>query len=212
MQVVAYLEPDALPDAADRAIPALLTVRDLAERERGMRRSILIDVDGLHDQHVVAGDQHVVAGLHAVRDVELERQIPALMFANAAAVDPDCGVVVDRAEAQHDTPLRAKLAGLELKRSSVPAGAAAVAQVVELRLPGGRHTGPAPAHDLPDIGHRRSGMLELPDAVQREMGCVHRAPSGRARRKRRERHGRHGERHGRHGERGAAVLNGRRRD
>src|SRR4051812_4485398 len=85
------LEVDALPDTADRSVPALLAMGNFGEAEIGEIR-------------VVAGIEHpdhqlvAVAGAEGLGDVELKGEVAPLVLAHLLPIEPDGGVVVDRAE------------------------------------------------------------------------------------------------------------------
>jgi hypothetical protein len=122
----AGLDPGALPEPADRAVPALLPVGDLGEGERAhlLPRS---DVEHANRHGVRA------PGTNRIGHVEREGQVPALVLADLPAVHPDGAEVVDRAEAEPDAPVSPRI--VEVEPLLVPGGPCPGAQVLEERLP-----------------------------------------------------------------------------
>jgi len=121
-------ERDRLPDPADRAIPALLAMRDFGKGKVGRGRGVAIGQD--------AGDlEQVVVGQHRGRHRHRKRQIAALVFAQNSAIDPHRGMVAHRAKMQDH------LAGI--RRAGETAAVAGpprhLTQVGKLRLPGLGH-------------------------------------------------------------------------
>ena len=131
----AALQEHALPDAADRPVPALLAVRDLGEGVAEVGVRVGTGIHHPHDELVV-----LVETQRGV-DRDLERQIAALVLPEQDAVEPHRGEVVHRAEAEEvdglftDQPLRL----LPVEGAAVPGQAGIVAQVGKLGLPGSRH-------------------------------------------------------------------------
>jgi hypothetical protein len=168
---VARLDRHALPDAAHRAIPALLPVRNLGERKLGRRVLVVARIDHPHEQLVGR------ARAQRVGDVELERQVAAFVLTHTAAVEPHRGVVVHGAELEplHRRARGAALDGGHGELQAIPGGAAVAAKVVELGLPGPRNAdgaravvGPATGlHVVVGVGH------ELPDPIERETSANH---------------------------------------
>jgi hypothetical protein len=122
----AGLDPSALPDPADRAVPALFPVGDLGE---GKGAVVLSRSDVEHaNRHGVRA-----TGTNRVGHVEREGQVPALVLADLPAVHPDGAEVVDRAEAEPDVAVSPRLVHVE--PLLVPGGPGPGAKVLEERLP-----------------------------------------------------------------------------
>src|SRR6266508_3442473 len=131
----ARFEIHALPDTADRTVPALFAVRNLGEWILGEQRGIVAWVDHAHNQLIWFVVMQRGAG------VELERQVAALVLAKQLAVEPDPRVVIDGAKVKIDCRLLVCFTNLQseicnLKLLAVPRHATIVAQIFELRLPG----------------------------------------------------------------------------
>jgi hypothetical protein len=82
------LEIDALPDTADRSVPALLAMGDFGEAEIGEIR-VVARIEH-PDYQLVA-----VPGVEGLADVELKGEVAPLVLADLLAIEPDGGVVVD---------------------------------------------------------------------------------------------------------------------
>ena len=108
-----HLHPDGLPDAGRPRIPDGMR-RDLPVLLAARFGEVVRVVFGANDEL----DRGLIG---ASGDVERERRIAALVAAEASAVDPDGGVVVDRAEVQQD-PV-ALLDRWQNQRRAIPARA-----------------------------------------------------------------------------------------
>ena len=156
------LEIDRLPDAGERAVPALLAERDLREgRIRELGRVVGRRVDPHLD---LVGSRAQMAG-----DVEREGQEAALVRADLLAVDEDPRVVEHRPEPDPDAVRQPGL--VDLDRAPVDADPRPHAQIRELRLPGARH------RDLTDLDRTREAVVghvqKLPGPVQADAGIAH---------------------------------------
>jgi hypothetical protein len=155
----AALQEDALPDPADRAIPALLAVRDLREGIAQVGVRVGPGVDHLDHQLVlVVQPQRLGHG-------KLEREVPALVLPYRYAIEPHRGEVVHRTEAQEVHDLRVGLA-LRLgpvKGVAVPGHPRIVPQVRTLGLPGAGNLNPA----VGGSGHRV--RVERPAGIHGEL-------------------------------------------
>jgi hypothetical protein len=88
------LKPDGLPDAGCARVVATMRMVLGALLAARLQAGAVV---------VLGTDGHgVLAGLQPLRDVERERRIAAPVLAGRLAVDPDFGLVVDRAEVQQN--------------------------------------------------------------------------------------------------------------
>ena len=89
------LQPDGLPDAGcTRVVAAMRMVLGALLAARLQSGAVV----------VLGADGHgVLARLERFRDVQRERRVAAPVLAGRLAVDPDFGLVVDRAEMQQDS-------------------------------------------------------------------------------------------------------------
>ena len=158
------LQIDALPNSADRAVPALFAVGDFGEGELGKKVGIVARIDHPHDQLVGA------IATKAVGHIELKGQVAALVLADLLAVEPHCGEVVHCSEVEHEAgglTIRASVRQIEV--TAIPGHAAVVSQVIELGLPGTRHPDLSPlvfpecgrGEILPRIGEKFPLAVEI---------------------------------------------------
>ncbi len=161
--LVARQQLHRLPDAAERAVPALLAMRDFAERKVRI---------GLG---VAAGQRHMyfqrALGRGALGDDELEGQVAAFMGAEHAAIEADFGEVVHGAKADGD--FAALPGGRDRQLAGVDSLAGRMAQVGEFSLPGAGDGGIAPVPMAIEP--------EAPRAVERDfLACVCASLGGRS--------------------------------
>src|SRR3954452_9810690 len=102
----AALQIDGLPDARERAIPALLAERDL--RKRRFRKLARIVGRAVHPD-LDLGRPRLEVGCN----VKTERQEAALVRPDEPAVHPDAGVVEHGAETKEDVLVATVLLNLE---------------------------------------------------------------------------------------------------
>jgi hypothetical protein len=158
---------DRLPDARQRAVPALLAERDF--REGRVR-----ELGGVVGRAIDANLDLVRTGLEERRHLECEWQKSAFVVADQLPIHPHAGVMKHRAEMQPHAvgdPVLGKLDG-----AAIDADAGAHAQVGELRLPGARHRDGAHLRRArqPVVGH----VQKVPGAIKTDTGIEHDLSSG----------------------------------
>ena len=133
----APLDPDRLPNARKRAVPALLAERDFGKwRIRKLVRIVNRAVDLNPD---------LVATLpEVVGRIERERQEPADMHPEEFIIYPDTGDVEDGAEPDKQPIALPSHRNVEV--TAVNAGTAAHSQIGKLRLPGRGYGDTPPLH------------------------------------------------------------------
>ncbi len=165
----ARLQPDRLPDASLRAIPALLAMRDLGKV--AAVPMMAVGKVALNLQPVRGADQ-------VGRDHHVEGQIAALVAGDFLPVQPDHGAVADCTET--DRNFAPRPAGGNGDVARVGRLAERHGQFGKLRLPMARNARRVPV--------RLAFVLELPDAIEGKLGPK-RGP-GKQRKRGVRRHGR----------------------
>ena len=120
------LEVHALPDSANRPVPALLTVRNLGECELRKEIGVVAWIDDPDNQLVGT------IMMERLADVELKGEVSALVLTHQVAVEPDRGGIVYGTKVEEmDTcpPVR------HFELPPVPRHTSVVSEIVELRLP-----------------------------------------------------------------------------
>ena len=153
MALVADLQRDRLPDAADRPVPALLAMRNLGKGEIRAGGGVAIRQQRCDFQQIIVLQQ-------GGGDCRFKRQIAAFVGCDCYAVDPDRGVIGHRAKAQNRNLPRPRIGSG--KMALIVAGARRLPQIGKLCLPRLRHLCLAP---------RAIAVPELPDAIKRQCGA-----------------------------------------
>ena len=159
---VAAFQIDRLPNAGERAIPALLAERDFGEWRIGKGDWVI--GWALHAQlHFIAAFDEMLC------HIKEERQEPAFICACRNAVDPNAGGMENGTEMQENTAFAPAFWHFEF--ALVNADAGPHAQIFKLRLPRAGHVDAAHLHGI--SGAVCARMQELPSAIETDAGSAH---------------------------------------